>query len=158
MREPTIAVGFIIFREGYESELRKNGRFHSEVAEDWVKSSPFFETYKKIQGDKTLLDYHGYESFLINYVGAIKLYDLEDDRLCCYIPRGNNCVGKSFLRRYFSAPVIRFGQKVSYELCGDIGQEYTQLNERPEFISNYNQSFVVDGNGLYHYNPARIGD
>lgn len=159
MREPTITVGFIIFREGYEMELRKDGLFHSEVAERWVKSSPFNEVYNKIMEDKQNTVYNGYEDFLLNYVGAIKLYDLEGERLCCYIPRGNNCESKSYLRDYFTnSSLIRFGQEISYEMYGDINEELVHNIQRPEYIPIYNKSIIMDSNGIYHYNPARQGD
>lgn len=157
MREPKIATGFIIFREGCEDQLTTGGVGHWRTARNWVESSKFRSEFYKVVNNPNYGDIHDYDDFLTDYVGAVRLYSL-GGYLYCRIPRGNNNEYKSYLKNFFSSnDVIINGEKLTYRIYGDVSLE-TTITEKPVHIPNYNQLLVVDEEGNYHYNPNRIGD
>ena len=70
MKEPSIRIGFIIFNEGYKYELQSlNG--HRKTAFNWIKKNNLIEKFYEVLGTNGIYDE---EDFLMEYIGAIKLY------------------------------------------------------------------------------------
>lgn len=144
MKEPTVRFGFIIINPNWKSELEwVNG--HRNTACKWIRNNHLEELYKSVYGTNNIYDE---EDFLINYIGAIKLYAYCGTHYC-YIPRGVN-PDKSYLKHYF--------KQLGYVITGVYDMEEKEANMKvKKFDYPYNKT-VINKNNKYYYNPYRDGD
>lgn len=158
MREPQISMGFVIFREGYESEIPRSIG-HWEMAKKWVEKNGFMDEFRRIKNDPNFKIYD-FDDFLTDFIGAIRM-GTDDGKPYCYVPRGNNNEYKAYLKHFFYEKKVKiFGQWRRYKLFGDIAEEMENVGrvENVEYVPIYNQLLIADSNGRYHYNPNRHGD
>ena len=93
---PDIKIGFIIFNNDWKEELvSRNG--HRKTAFNWIKRNNMMSIFESVLGKNNIYDE---EDFLIEYIGAIKLYAYRGD-FYCRIPRMIS-PEKSYLRKYYS--------------------------------------------------------
>lgn len=144
MKEPTIRIGFIIINPNWKSEVVwDNG--HRNTAVKWIRNNHFEELYSSVQGTNNIYDE---EDFLINYIGAIKLYSYRGT-FYCYIPSGIH-PDKSYLKHYFEG--------LGYTITGVYNSEEKEENIKiKKFNFPYNKT-VIKMNNEYCYNPYREGD
>lgn len=143
MKEPTIDIGFIIFNEDWKEELVwKNG--HRKTAFEWIKKHNFMELYNSIKGQNGIYDE---EDFLVEYIGAVKLYAYRGN-LYCSIPRMCD-PNKSYLKHFFEAKGYQIVEAHSYE---EKQKQKVLTYEYP-----YNKTIINSQNGMM-YNPYRDGD
>ena len=142
MKEPSIRIGFVIFNEGWKQELRsQNG--HRRTAFKWIKDNNMLNTYYQVLGSNNIYDE---EEFLIEYIGAIKLYAY-DGNFYCRIPRMYS-PEKSYLKRYYSM--------LGYRIISD--GIYNEEEPKIKTLTyQYNKTVVKSNIGLM-YNPVRDGD
>ena len=142
MKELSIRIGFIIFNQGWKQELQsKNG--HRKTAFNWIRDNNMLETYKSMLGKNNIYDE---EDFLIEYIGAIKLYAYSG-HFYCRIPRIAS-PEKSYLKRYYS--------NLGYKIISD--GIYDEKKPKVKVLSyEYNRTVVKSKTGLM-YNPMRDGD
>lgn len=153
MKEPSIRIGFIVFRPGMEQEIEVNAaRGHWWTAKEWVERNGKLELYRKVVSDPTIKVYD-YDDFVTDFIGAIKLHAVSG-QLKCYVPRTIPNQSKSFLKRYF--------RNKGYVVYGDVSNENNDNDYEKQNISNntfcYNQTVVINKAGKYAYNPMREGD
>ena len=142
MKEPKLKIGFIIFNEEYKEELELENDYR-KTAFNWIKNNNMIDVYKSVVGKNGINDE---EDFLIEYIGAIKLYAYMEN-FYCRIPRIAN-PEKSYLKRYFT----NIGYKV---ISNNINDE-----EKPKIKKltyEYNKTVINNKNKLI-YNPVRDGD
>ena len=158
MREPNIVRGFIIFREGFEEQLTTGGDGHWKTAWKWVEARPDIrKEFIKVITDPTIKIYD-YDDFLTDVVGAVRLFS-DGGVLQCYIPRGNNCEYKSYLKNFFSTgEVVIKGRKLYFHVYGDTLTGFDKAKKITRPVPFYNQTLIKDISGNYIYNPYRIGD
>lgn len=144
MKEPTLTLGFIIFNDGYKVEIPWcNG--HWRTAHDWVVKNKFYNLFLKVQGTNNIYDE---EDFLINYIGAIKLY-ANNGNFYCYAPDINS-VYKDYLCKYY--------QNLGYQIIGHTSFNDEKKSKVKKFNIPYNKTVVKNNNNQYIYNPFREGD
>lgn len=142
MRIPNIRIGFIIFNEDWKEELPKeNG--HRKTAYNWIKNHNMLKLYEKVLGTNGINDE---EDFLIEYIGAIKLY-ANRGNLYCRIPRMCS-PEKSYLKRYYAS--------LGYKIISD--RVYDEEKPKIKTLTyEYNRT-VINKNNILRYNPVRDGD
>lgn len=144
MKEPTIRTGFIIINPNWKSELDWDSG-HRNTAWKWIRNHHLEKLYQSIRGTNGIYDE---EDFLINYIGAIKLYAYRGT-FYCYIPSGIN-PDKSYLKHYF--------ESLGYIITGIYDSELKEEKIKiKKFDFPYNKT-VIKMNNKYCYNPYRIGD
>ncbi len=144
MLEPTIRIGFIIINPNWKSEIKWNNG-HRRTACLWIRENNLEKLYDKMYGTNNIYDE---EDFLINYIGAIKLYASRGNHYC-YIPSGIN-PDKSYYKHFF--------QNLGYHITGAyITEEIEEKIKVKKFDYPYNQT-VVNKNNKYCYNQYRDGD
>ena len=151
-KEPTLRVGFIIFRYGMEEEIpiyRAKG--HWATAKKWVFDHGLQDLFNRVaEKDQRLSQY---DDFLTDYIGAIRLHTV-GGVFKCYIPRFMNNANKSFLKRYY--------RHLGYEIYGDVSCDEVERSIKLLVPLNYGKTLVesktFNGEKFYTYNPYRIGD
>lgn len=144
MKEPTIKTGFIIINPNWKCELEWENS-HRKAACKWIRDNNFEQLFNSIYGTNDIFDE---EDFLINYIGAIKLYAARGNHYC-YIPRGVN-PDKSYIKHYY--------KQLGYIITGIYESELPAENVKvKKFDYPYNNT-VVSVNNNYFYNPYRDGD
>ena len=142
MRDPKIKIGFIIFNEDWKEELSsENG--HRRTAWNWIKKHNLINVYNSIVGKNNINDE---EDFLINYVGAIKLYAYRGN-FYCRIPRIND-PNKSYLKRYYA--------NMGYNIISD--EIYDEEKPKVKVYTNQYNKTVIKSNARLIYNPVKDGD
>ena len=143
MKEPSIKIGFIIFNEGYKFELRsENG--HRKTAFNWIRNNNLLKEYYSVLGTNGIYDE---EDFLMEYIGAIKLYAY-DGKFYCVIPKILN-ISKNYYETFF--------EKLGYEVIS----HGVYNEEKPKikcFKNEYNKTIVKKFNKNLMYNPLKDGD
>lgn len=140
MKEPDIRVGFIIFNEEWKEQLITY-EGHRKTAFNWIKQHNLINTFKQVVGKNEIYDE---EDFLIEYIGAVKLY-ASNGKFYCRIPRMID-PNKSYLKKYYS--------NLGYKIISDgIYDE-----EKPKvYVYQYNKT-VINNNNVLMYNPVKDGD
>ena len=143
MREPHLKIGFIIFNNDWKEELRSiNG--HRKTAFEWIKKNNLLDVFKSVLGTNRIYDE---EDFLMEYIGAIKLYAY-DGKLYCVIPKILN-ICKNYFEKYF--------EKLGYEVISHGG--YNEEKPKMKYLKNeYNKTIVKKFNKDLMYNPLKDGD
>ena len=143
MREPNIRIGFIIFNNDWKEELHsKNG--HRRTAFLWIKEHNLMDVFKSVIGKNNIYDE---EDFLIEYIGAIKLY-ANRGQFYCRIPRIAS-PEKSYLKRYYAT----LGYKI---ISNGI---YDEEKPKVKVLSyEYNRTVINNNNNTLIYNPVKDGD
>lgn len=142
MREPSIKIGFIIFNEGWKQELQsKNG--HRRTAFKWIMNNNLINVYKNVVGSNDIYDE---EDFLIEYIGAIKLY-AHNGVFYCRIPRKYS-PEKSYLKKYYSA--------LGYKIISS--GVYDEEKHKVKCLNYQYNRTVINSNNKLIYNPVRDGD
>ena len=142
MRDPKIRIGFIIFNNDWKEEL-SSGNGHRKTAWEWIRKHNLTDLYNKTIGKNNIYDE---EDFLIEYIGAIKLYGYRG-RFYCRIPRMRDPI-KSYLKRYYT--------NLGYTIISDGIYE----EEKPKtkvYTYQYNKT-IINNNNKNIYNPIREGD
>lgn len=142
MKDPKIKVGFVIFNEGWKEELVSiNG--HRKTALNWIRKHNLVDALKNMIGKNNIYDE---EDFLIEYIGAIKLYAYRGD-FYCRIPRICN-PDKSYLKRYY--------EDLGYKIIS-----HGVYDEKKVKVKVYNYQYnktVINNNNKLIYNPIKDGD
>ena len=143
MKEPSIKIGFIIINERYKMELEsENG--HRRTAFKWIKQNKLISEYNSVLGTNGIYDE---EDFLMEYIGAIKLYAY-DGKLYCVIPKILN-ICKNYFEKYF--------EKLGYEVISH--GVYNEEKPKMKYLKNeYNKTIVKKFNKDLMYNPLKDGD
>ena len=155
MREPSISIGFIIYNPRYEQEIKCDVRGHYWTARNWVKNNNLEDLYQEIRSnpENSIWDY---EDFLINYIGAVKLYVTRGKRIA-FIPKNlSNNTLRSLIKKHY--------RENGYIILGNY-TEKSSINEKNEYPSlkvEYNRTIIPikdsNGNEKYIYNPYINGD
>lgn len=141
MRDPKLKIGFIIFNPDWREELpTKDG--HRKTAFNWIMKNQLKDVYNSVLGNNGIYDE---EDFLIEYIGAIKLYAYMGN-FYCVVPRIFN-PEKSYLKRYY--------ENLGYGIISDgIYDE-----EKPKTkVYQYNKTIISNNRKELVYNPLRDGD
>ncbi len=155
MREPSISIGFIIFNPRYETEIKCDVRGHYWTARNWIENNNLEELYQEIRNnpENNIWDY---EDFLINYIGAVKLYATRGQKIA-YIPKNtSNNAYKSLIKRHY--------KEEGYTISGNFIEEssISKRNEYPSLKVEYYRTIIpikeLDGKEKYVYNPYINGD
>ena len=142
MKDPDIRIGFIIFNNDWKREIpTKDG--HRKTAYNWIVENKLLDVYNNVVGSNNIYDE---EDFLIEYVGAIKLY-ASRGTFYCRIPRIYS-PEKSYVKRYYSM----LGYKIISD--GIYDEEKTKVKT---LTYQYNKT-VVRSNSRLIYNPLKDGD
>lgn len=143
MKEPVIQIGFIIFNEAWKEELVwKNG--HRKTAIEWIKKNNLMEIYNSIEGKYGIYDE---EDFLIDYIGAIKLYCYRGD-FYCRMSKINN-QNASYLKHFY--------QNKGYNIVDGYICEERSKQKVLKYEHSYNTTVINYRNHMI-YNPYRDGD
>lgn len=143
MENPTLRIGFIILHPKYRCELEKtNG--HRITALKWIRDNGLLELFYKVLNTENIYDE---EDFLIEYIGAIKLYAYGGN-FYCKMPRIYNS-SKKYYKEFY--------ESLGYKIIGD---EF-YLEEKPKtkvYKYQYNKTVIntIDNNLIY--NPLKDGD
>lgn len=142
MQEPSIKIGFIIFNQEWKQELEWcNG--HRNTALKWIRDNNLMKAFLSVVGKNNIYDE---EDFLIDYIGAVKLYAY-NGKFYCRIPRMID-VNKSYLKRYFRSK--------GYKIVGECYEEDCHPKAKT-YKYPYNKTVINEKNRLC-YNPYRDGD
>lgn len=142
MRDPKIKVGFVIFNEDWKEELEwHNG--HRKTAFEWLKKHRLLNLYNSMLGQNGIYDE---EDFLVDYIGAVKLYCTRG-QFYCRIPKIPN-PDKSYLKHYFKERGYNIVESTVIE---------EQKQKVKKFEYPYNQTVIKTKNTMC-YNPQRDGD
>ncbi len=143
MREPHLKIGFIIFNNEWKEELGStNG--HRKTAFNWIKEHNMMDVYKSVLGTNRIYDE---EDFLMEYIGAIKLYAYSG-YFYCRLPKMFR-LEKSYLKRYYA--------NLSYRIISD--DVYDE--EKPKskvYKYEYSKTVINNKRGGLIYNPIKDGD
>ena len=142
MREPNIRIGFIIFNNDWKEELPSNNG-HRRTAFNWIRDNKLMNVYKDIIGNNNIYDE---EDFLIEYIGAIKLYAYRGN-FYCRIPRTYS-PEKSYLKRYYA--------NLGYKIISNGIYDEEKTKEKV-LTYQYNRTIIKSNTGLI-YNPVKDGD
>lgn len=143
MREPTLKIGFVIFNSDWKEELVwDNG--HRRAAAKWIEQHGFTDLYNSMQGKNGICDE---EDFLIDYIGAVKLY-VYRGKYYCRIPRMVD-PDKSYLKRFY--------RNNGYQIVGDGVYDECSCQKVKKFDVPYNRTVIKTGFCMA-YNPYRDGD
>lgn len=143
MSNQSIRIGFVIINENYKTELEsENG--HRRTAFKWIVENNLKEEYYKVLGKNGIYDE---EDFLMEYIGAIKLYAYGGN-LYCAIPRVLNICKKN-IENYF--------EKLGYKIINN--GIYSEEKTKVKILKNdYNKTIIKKFNKEYMYNPLKDGD
>ena len=116
---------------------------HRKTAWNWIKKHNLVDVFNSVVGNNNIYDE---EDFLIEYIGAIKLY-ANRGNFYCRIPRMYN-PNKSYLKRYYS--------NLGYNIISD-GIYYEDKPKVRVLSYQYNRT-VINNNNILIYNPVKDGD
>lgn len=142
MKEPNIKIGFIIFNDDWKEELPSNNG-HRKAAFNWIQRNYMLDVFNSVLGSNNIYDE---EDFLIEYIGAIKLYACRGD-FYCRIPRLSS-PEKSYLKRYYA--------NLGYKVISD--GIYDEEKTKVKVLSYEYNKTVINNNNRLIYNPAKDGD
>ena len=155
MRKPNILIGFIVFNPKYETEIQSDVRGHNWTAKNWIQKNNLEKIYKELRDDPNN-DIWDYEDFLINYIGAVKLYVTRGQRIA-YIPKNtSNNAYKSLIKRHY--------KDEGYIITGTYSEESNikSENKYPSLKVQYYRTVIPikesNGKEKYIYNPYINGD
>lgn len=143
MREPEIRIGFIIFNDDWKEELAWNNG-HRKTAMEWIRDHNFMALYKSIEGKNGIYDE---EDFLIDYIGAIKLYCYNGD-FYCRLSKKNNPNASYYTQFY---------QNKGYNIVNGYVCEEKSKQKVLKYEYPYNAT-VINHHNCMIYNPYRDGD
>lgn len=144
MIDPNIKIGFIIVNPDWKEEIPwSNG--HKKTAFEWIKKNNLMDLYNKVK-EKSEPSFDEKE-FLINYIGAIKLY-AQRGHFYCLLPNMLS-IEKTYLKHYY--------KNMGYQIIENsvFDEEFNPKVKKYEIP--YNQTVVKTKNGL-SYNPYKSGD
>lgn len=99
--------------------------------------------FKSVIGKNNIYDE---EDFLIEYIGAIKLY-ADRGKFYCRIPRMHN-FDKSYLKKYYA--------NLGYTIISD--GIYDEEKTKTKVLSYQYNNTVINNKGKLMYNPIKEGD
>ena len=144
MEEPTLKLGFIIFKDECIVEIPwRNG--HWKTAHEWLIKNNLYDLFLKVQGTNNIYDE---EDFIMNYIGAIKL-GAQNGVFYCYAPDINSAY-KDYLCKHY--------QDLDYKIIGHTSIDIEEKIKAKCFSIPYNKTLIVNNNNQYIYNPFRDGD
>lgn len=117
---------------------------HRKTAFNWIKQNNLMNVYINVLGTNNIYDE---EDFLMEYIGAIKLYAYCGE-LYCWVPKIPD-INKNFFRDYY--------EKLGYKI---IGNNICDLEKtKVKILKNeYNRTIMKKNNNQYIYNPLKDGD